>query len=210
MKTLIPNSFVKLDSLINERIDEIFNTKSFVVKNYVCLNKKDSDLILESRNCNDVVKQMVNNKRISEIEHHKFILNLKSHNDKDLFSKKRYYWAIFKNHKFLGSMYLTNMDLKNSFCTCGTFLNPKTLGSGFGMLIIYIQHFIAFEMFNISKMESLVEINNKKALRINKFFGAEILKNKKIGEREFYPILFKKKTWKNKIKNYHNLINKII
>lgn len=209
MKNLTPNSFVKLDSLINERIAEMFNTKRVVIKNYICLNKKDSILIWESRNCSDVVKQMVNNKKISQIEHQKFMISLKSQNDKDHCSKKRYYWAIFRNYKFVGSINLTNIDLKNSICTSGAYLNSNFVGSGYGMLIIYIQHFIAFEIFNILKIESIVEVNNKKALRINKFFEAEIFKNQKIGKREFYSILFfhiffLNNIWKNKIKNYNN------
>ena len=106
---------------------------------------------------------MVNTRLISQIEHNKFILSLKNQNDKDLLSQKRYYWAIFKNNQFLGSINLRNINFKNSICFSGAYLNPKILGSGFGALIIYVQHFIAFEILNISKIESLVEVNNKKA-----------------------------------------------
>lgn len=210
LKDSLPNSYIKLDTLINKRIKKLLITNDFSLINYVNLSDEDQNLILETRNSNDIVNSMVNTKYISKEEHNEFLHSLRQQDIKSQLFQLKFYWAIFNKKQFIGSINLKNVNLLESICYSGLYLNPKLINSGLGSLIIYIQHFIVFEIFNISKIESVVEINNKKALKLNKFFGAEILKKISIDHRDFYPIFFLKNTWNNKIKYYDRLIKNLI
>ena len=200
MKNLIELS----DKFLNSKINSLFRfNKKLIIRNYVNLNTKEFKSILDLRNNPEIRKNMVNTKLISKKEHNKFIDSLK----KKSLEKINYYWLIILDNKIIGSISLTNLDNSSSSCFSGAFVNPKFIGSGFGILIIYIQHYIAFELLNLIQIESNIEIANKKAIKINKFFGAFFFKKKKMGKRFFYPIFFKRKKWKLKIKNLNNSIN---
>ena len=114
-----------------------FQIDNYELINYLSLDNNDSLSILSMRNHPLIKKQMNNSRIISFDEHIKFVHDLKFKNDG--------YWIVKKNNKIFGSIYLTNTNLKESSCLGGNFIDPNLIGTGQGIVINYLMHFLAFE-----------------------------------------------------------------
>ena len=144
-----------------------FQIDNYELINYLSLDNNDSLSILSMRNHPLIKKQMNNSRIISFDEHIKFVHDLKFKNDG--------YWIVKKNNKIFGSIYLTNTNLKESSCLGGNFIDPNLIGTGQGIVINYLMHFLAFEKLAFKYINAEVKQSNKSAMRINNLFGAQLI-----------------------------------
>jgi len=174
--------------MLTKALKNNFQIDNYKLINYLSLDNNDFLSILSMRNHPLIKKQMNNSIIISLDEHTKFVHNLKF--------KNVGYWIVKKNNKIFGSIYLTNTNLKESSCVGGNFINPNLIGTGKGIVINYLMHFLAFEKLAFKCINSEVKESNKSAVRINNLFGAQpINSNNNINYIRFFD-----STWLKEIK----------
>lgn len=80
-----------------------FKYGEYYFKNYIDCSHQEHLEILKNRNDVNIRKWMTNNLPISEDSHFSFIKKLR-------FSSDKIYYAVFKNQKYVASIYLTDID----------------------------------------------------------------------------------------------------
>ncbi|WP_445730722.1 GNAT family N-acetyltransferase [Mariniflexile sp.] len=181
------------------------DANSYKLINYINLSSKDSTSILEMRNHGSIRERMINSDPISNLDHDNFIISLKN--------KTAGYWALKKGNTILGSISLVNYNENENSFIGGNFISPELIGSGFGSVINYYMHYVAFEKIGCSTIKAVVKKNNKNALRINYLFGARntVEKNLPDTDDEYQSIEFDALNWLSKIKTKtRKLINHVL
>jgi len=173
----------------------------FVFKNYVDLTTDEAIEVLECRNDINVRKWMTSTEEIPLENHLKFIEGLKR-------SEKNFYWAVYKNDKFIGGFSLSGMD--DYSANPGIFLNPIFIGSGIGIQIAICSIDLHFTQLGMKSLYSVVQKENKNAIQLNRLIGYTFYEEK----NGFFPIELLKDEWyarRNKLlklvlgKNNNNL-----
>ncbi|MCK0144108.1 GNAT family N-acetyltransferase [Arenibacter sp. F26102] len=174
------------------RRDCALEIEGYHLINYSNLSKKDSLKILAIRNDFSIRRRMVNSDLISEENHFHFVSTL---------SKKNIgYWALKKKGEILGSISLIQYNEKDASFVGGNFIAPEMIGSGFGAVVNYFMHYIAFEIIKCSKIKAIVKKDNINAIRLNKLFGAVLLNenfSQDIIKNEYLSLEFSAETWFN-------------
>lgn len=176
--------------------DNGFQIKNLFFQKLESLNYEDKKEILSWRNNEKIRSMMFNNEEISLESHLEFINILKTRDD------KLYLSVSFKNEK-IGVLYYFN--LTKASASWGFYLNPKLIGSGFGVLLEYFAMFIAFEKMNLSQLFCETLNINKSVLKIHDYFGNSIVsKNNVFTVHQISADIFKKNKSKNQllIKNF--------
>lgn len=181
------------------------DANSYKLINYINLSSKDSTSILEMRNHGLIRERMINSDPISKLEHNNFILSLKN--------KTAGYWALKKGDLILGSISLVSYNENENSFIGGNFISPELIGSGFGSVINYFMHYVAFEKIGCSKIKAVVKKDNTNALRMNYLFGAKKTTEKNLPDAndEYQSIEFDAQDWLSKIKTKtRKLINHVL
>lgn len=177
------------------KVDYVLEKDGYHLINYSNLSQKDSLKLLAIRNHHSVRTRMVNSNLISEENHLNFILNLPKQNVG--------YWALKYKNDLLGSISLVDYNEKEGSFVGGNFIAPKMIGSGFGAVINYYMHYVAFEKIKCNKIKAIVKKDNINAIRINKLFGAihinEYDSKNEIGN-DYISLEFPAEYWINGIK----------
>lgn len=137
--------------------------------NYINLNKEDCLEILSIRNHSLIRSRMVNTDSISIKNHLSFVLILQK--------KTVGYWALKKDNEIIGSVSLVDYNETDCSFVGGNFIAPRLIGTGFGVFINYLMHYVAFELVKCDKIKAIVKKDNINAVRVNKLFGAERLED---------------------------------
>jgi len=169
--------------------------KGYCLINYINLSVKDSREILRLRNHSSIRERMVDSGIISEENHFNFILSLKE--------KNAGYWVLKKENIILGSISLVGYDKKENSFIGGNFISPELIGTGFGVVINYFMHLLAFETVKCNKIKAFVKNSNLNALKINTFFGAARIDAKYIKadvSSDYTAIEFLSLGWRREVK----------
>lgn len=138
------------------------NIKDIFIKNFVNITEDEKNEILEWRN-HDLVRSMMITKDIISFESHsKFIKNLESTNDKS-------YWIVISKNQKIGV--IDFYHIQNSQAFWGYYLNPKYIGSGYGILLEYIVLEIAFSIFKFAELRCESLSKNKSVIKTHQAFG---------------------------------------
>lgn len=181
-----------LKILTNNLSSELFN---YSLTHYINLSDTDYYRILEYRNHDLVRLSMIKTDLIS-LESHLSFRN-------KLLNQNLGYWAIKRENRIIGSISLTDYDNQELSIIGGNFLVPNLIGSGFGAVVNFLMHSIAFEQLSCEKLVSFVRENNINANRLNKLFGGSVVDLVYIGESQqekYYKYEFLKESWLNEIK----------
>lgn len=147
-----------------------FTIRNVRFKNFVNLTEDEKVEILEWRN-HELVRSMMITKDIISIENHSiFIQKLAYSTDKE-------YWIAIYNNQKIGVIDLYDITDLNAFW--GFYLNPKYIGSGYGILLEYLILEIAFSNLKLSELfcESLTINNN--IIKTHQIFGYSTIEEKK-------------------------------
>lgn len=165
-----------------EEFRKSYIVSPFVFKNYVDLTTEEATEVLRSRNDIEVRKWMTSTEEIPLENHLKFIEGLRT-------SEKNFYWAVYMDNNFMGGISLTRMD---DYCAdSGIFLNPYSKKPGLGLLISYISIDFYFTTLKIKRLYSVVNKDNKKAIRMNQLLGSSFGSS----DTDFIPIELSLKSW---------------
>lgn len=146
-----------------EEFRKSYTVPPFVFKNYIDLTTEEATEVLKCRNDIEVRKWMTSTEEIPLENHLKYIEGLRT-------SEKNFYWAVYQDNQFVGGVSLTGMD---DYCAdSGIFLNPYLKKPGLGILISYISIDFYFTALGIKKLYSVVNKDNKKAIRMNQLLGS--------------------------------------
>ncbi|MDV7137587.1 GNAT family N-acetyltransferase [Maribacter sp. TH_r10] len=163
--------------------------------NYLNLSIEDSLKILEIRNHPSIRMRMANQAIISEESHIDFISKL--------LEKNIGYWVLKINEEILGSISMVEYNEFEASFIGGNFIAPEKIGSGFGAVINYCMHLLAFEKLKCQKIKAFVRKDNVNAIRINTLYGAvfleESIRNDE-ANNDYKLIEFSSEVWFNKIK----------
>ncbi|PIB28697.1 hypothetical protein BFP77_08660 [Maribacter sp. 4U21] len=168
------------------------DTESYQLINYYNLNKKESLEILSIRNHSLIRSRMVKSNLISKEDHLNFVSTL--------YKKNVGYWALKKDNEIIGSISLVDYDKTDCSFVGGNFILPRLIGTGFGVFINYLMHYVAFELVKCKKIKAIVKTDNINAVRVNKLFGAETLddnSSNKENINEYLSLEFSANGWYN-------------
>lgn len=139
-----------------------FTIRNVRLKNFVNLSEDEKIEILEWRN-HELVRSMMITKDIISIENHSiFLQKLAYSNDKE-------YWIASYNNQKIGVIDLYDITDLQAFW--GYYLNPKYIGSGYGILLEYIVLEIAFSIFKLAELQCESLSNNKSVIKTHQAFG---------------------------------------
>lgn len=139
--------------------------KDIQFKNFVNLTKEESAKILEWRN-HELIRSMMITKDIIPTETHFLFLQ------KLINSSDKAYWVASYNGQKIGVVYL--FEITNSSALWGYYLNPKFIGSGYGILLEYLILEIAFLVFKLSELSCESLTINKNVIKTHQVFGYSI------------------------------------
>lgn len=133
--------------------------------NFLNLKDEEKELVRNWRNHDRVRGWMYSSNVISPEEHSKFIDGLKEDN-------KNYYWlAMNKDGKYLGVIYLNDLNISNRNAYIGIYSEQTNKLSGSGKLLIECLRRIAFDILSLHSLKLEVVENNEKAIRFYKKSG---------------------------------------
>lgn len=136
--------------------------------NYTNLSNQQKLQVLKYRNDISVRKWMNNSLIIEEEDHLIYVDKLRT-------LKDRIYWAVFKNKKIIGSVYITDIeevDYKTG--NWGFFLNPKLIGYGLGVEIEFEFLKLIFEFLKFDEIYGFSFKENENTNIIQKLFCFEV------------------------------------
>lgn len=131
-----------------------------LVKNYLDLDKTQSDEILKIRNLKHIVNASLNQNEITKSQHENFIISLKN-------SKNSHYFAIFSDDEIIGGVHFV---LKNE-PTWGLFFKPNTNAILISAITL---KFLEFCFKRCEILNASVKKQNENALKFDKNFGFKI------------------------------------
>tara|TARA_R110002049_G_scaffold291474_3_gene475431 strand:+ start:7289 stop:7882 length:594 start_codon:yes stop_codon:yes gene_type:complete len=177
------------------KVDYVLEKDGYQLINYCNLSQQESLKLLAIRNNPSIRTRMVNSDLISEENHLHFLLNLPNQDVG--------YWALKRQNEILGSISLVEFNEADLSFIGGNFIAPKMIGGGFGAVVNYYMHFIAFEKIKCRKVKAIVKKDNINAIRINKLFGA-VISNENDSKDEisndYKSLEFYADNWANNIK----------
>lgn len=103
--------------------------QDFFYLNFLHLNRDEADLVLVMRNHPEIRKNMYGNRIIGRQEHQKFLTGLKHR-------PKVGYWLIKAGPKVIGTISITESNLKSRQVTIGIYVHYDLLSQGFGSRIL--------------------------------------------------------------------------
>ena len=171
-----------------------FEIKNVGFKNFVNLSAEEKTETLEWRNHEQVRSMMITKDIILLETHLLFIQKLVNSNDK-------VFWVATYNGQKVGVIYL--FDIANSQAFWGYYLNPKFIGSGYGILLEYLILEIAFSVFKLSELSCESLTINKSVIKTHQAFGYST-----ITERNFCTIQTINFATFEKQKNMYELLTK--
>lgn len=177
------------------REDCSLDVEGYQMINYNNLNEEDSSEILSIRNHSLIRSRMVKSNIIPKDDHLRFVSTLPK--------KNVGYWVLKNDKEILGSVSLVDYNEADSSFVGGNFIIPRLIGTGFGVVINYFMHYVAFEVVKCKKIKALVKTDNVNAVRVNKLFGAIMLTNKTLHKEnmdEYISLEFTANEWLNKNK----------
>lgn len=150
---------------LNVNKHTVYTINNFRYKNFIDLTEDEIRMVWEWRNAPEVRLSMYNKDGIPYDSHVKYIENLKNRDD-------RYYWLVYKNEEALGVIDLVDVDESRTKAEFGYYLQPESQNSGEGLNFVYATFKLFFQL-GIEILESSVNIENKKAIVIDKYFGCK-------------------------------------
>jgi UDP-4-amino-4,6-dideoxy-N-acetyl-beta-L-altrosamine N-acetyltransferase len=155
-----------------------------IFKNFIHLDEKEANYILEIRNQKNIKYNMKNNETISLENHLHFINSLKT-------SENKKYFAILQKNEIIGSVYY----VKNKELFFGLYfkeeINPILKSCVTYLFLEYI-----FNKF-YEEINSFVKKSNIIALSFNKNFGFKNFEE----DKEFIYLKLSSKNWENQKKS---------
>lgn len=137
----------------------------FEFVSYTDLNDEDKMMVLHCRNDWSVRQWMTSTDKITTAGHYEFIGKLKSRKD-------AFYWAVFENGEFIGSVSIAGIANGNG--DFGIFLNPKLIGSGYGTKLMEAAFRKFFGELGLKKIYSTVNRDNIRAIALYTRLGFTI------------------------------------
>jgi len=137
--------------------------------NFVDLNPKEIQMVLEWRNHISVRKWMLNKQEISLQEHLDYIDSLKKSSDK-------LYFLVKTNKEYIGVVDFKKIDFYKKEACFGLYANPDLKGVGSRLVSFSIKYI--FDILQLDKIIIEVFADNYKAISLYEKFNFEIFEEK--------------------------------
>lgn len=158
----------------SNKLRKNFNLKGVELKNFVFLNKTESEKVRERRNSPDISKWMYHDHIIEKEEHAAFVEKLKE-------DDRNFYWVVqTKELGDLGVVYLNEVDLTNKEAFLGIYANLINKHKGKGLVLLNSICDLVFTKLNVDCLKLELFKENNKAYSLYKKYGftiENILKN---------------------------------
>ena len=177
-----------------EEFRKSYTVPPFVFKNYVDLTTEEATEVLKCRNDIEVRKWMTSTEEIPLENHLKYIEGLRT-------SERNFYWAVYQDGILQGGISLTG--IADYHADSGIFLNPNLKKPGLGLLISYISIDFYFTTLGIKRLYSVVNKENKKAIRMNQLLGSSFGSS----NTDFIPVELSINSWDSQRKNLEKLFH---
>ena len=141
-----------------------FESDGFQFINYVDLTESQHRLVHAARNHPDIRKWMTNNEEFSFESHMSFIEKLKT-------DETHIFWAVFKEQKYVGSVYISDYNSQDKTGEGGDYVAPLCLGSGIGVEIRYIFYRYVMTELKLKKLFGRILLANKNSIVTLKKLG---------------------------------------
>lgn len=168
-----------------------------IIMNYTLrfIEEKDLPLILEWRNSEKIHSKMLTDHKITWEEHYRWY-----HCMKEQLIKRNFLFEY--NKKPIGYIGYTEFDEKKHTCSPGAYLGESIIApKDAALCLFYTSIEYAFTELNMLKLNTDVFADNKRALKLDKFLGYEILTSEnrfitKNGQEKLtYRLVLDKEKW---------------
>ena len=155
--------------------------------NFIDLELKEKEMILEWRNHPDIRKWMYNEDEIKFEEHLSFIDSLKSRKDK-------LYFLVKKEDEFIGVIDFFGLDKKE--ISYGIYSNPNSKIMGIGRILNEISIDFAFNYLNANKLKLEVFEDNIQVRNLHKKYRFREISEKYINNKKVTCMELKNEKYK--------------
>lgn len=172
----------------------VYTINNFRYKNFVDLTEDEIRMVWEWRNAPEVRLSMYNTDEIPFDSHVRFIENLKNRDD-------RYYWLVYKDDEAFGVIDLVDVDEYRTKAEFGYYIRPEFQNNGEGLNFVYAALKLYFQV-GIKALESSVNVENKKAIVIDKYFGSKFDEANvfELNGEKYIPFVLQKSVFEKKFK----------
>lgn len=163
---------------LNDNFHLEHKLESISAINFINLNKKQKEIILNMRNNQNIAKWMQTSQTITKKEHEVFVESLRT-------NYKKAYFAILVNNEIIGMCSFNDIDYINKNSFIGIY--AKDSGFGLGSKIMHMIKYIAFIELELHIIYANVLENNKYAIQFYKKHNFEengrLIERKKIEDK---------------------------
>ena len=148
------------------RVDKniVYEVGEYSFRNFIALSDEERVLVWRWRN-DDSMRRFMYNKDIIPFENHiRFLEGLKSREDV-------YYWLVEKNHRILGVVNLTNVDLQEAKAELGYYVVPELQKKGIGIGLVYHCLLFAFTVIGADTLFGCIDKRNTNAIILDSYLG---------------------------------------
>lgn len=145
------------------------------ILNFIDLELREKEMILEWRNHPEIRKWMYNEYEIKLEEHLSFIESLKSRKDK-------LYFLVKKENEFIGVIDFLDLDKKEIFY--GIYSNPNSKILGVGRVLNEVSINFAFNVLKVSKLKLEVFKDNIQVINLHKKYKFKEISEKFVNSKK--------------------------